>query len=87
MKMARPEHNTYDFPDDIITIYDVDGDIEHLKLVHGFSTKEEYIADIRKRHLGTDMIYAALSIFYMRKNKKLSDFYKNKVSISHFCRA
>ena len=83
--MARPEHNTYDFPDDIITIYDVDNDIDFLSLSHfGIRTKELYLADIRKRHLGTDRIYSELATFYLKKDKKLSQFYKDKVSINYY---
>ncbi len=85
--MGRPEHNTYDFPDDIITIYDVDNDIKLLTLTHGYSTKEEYLEDIRSRHLGTDRIYSELATFYYSRDKELYDFYRDKVSIHYYKRA
>jgi hypothetical protein len=82
--MARPEHNTYDFSDDIETVFDVDDDIETLTLLHGYSTKKEYLEDIRGRHLGTDRIYAELSAFYLDIDNKLSDYYYNKVSKGYY---
>lgn len=85
--MARPEHNTYDFSDDIETVFDVNNDLEMLTLLHGCSTKKEYLEEIRSRHLGTDRIYSELATFYYSRDKELYDFYRDKVSINYYKRA
>ncbi len=81
--MARPEHNTYDFPDDIETVFDVCKDKDIIKkFTKDSKTKSEYLEHIRKHKLGTDMIFCHLSIFYLaiKRDSRLHDFYDEKIS-------
>lgn len=76
--MIRPEHNTYDFPDDIETVFDVD--IEAAKAITDDDTKEEYLKSIRKLSLGTDFIYMQLSAYYGDVDESKADYYDSLIS-------
>ncbi len=81
--MARPEHNTYDFPDDIETVFDVCDDKDILeRFTKKSKTKSEYLEYIRKHKLGTDRIYMHLSIFYLavKRDRTLWKVYDEKIS-------
>lgn len=76
----RPEHNTYDFPDDIETIFDVCDEIKTARDITNHRNKQEYIKAIRKLKLGTDLIYLHLSFYYFFIDKELHIFYESKIS-------
>ena len=82
--MARPEHNTYDFPDDIETVFDVcenEEDLDVAKRMTWAEDKEDYLNLIREQDSGTDLIYLILESFFEYKgNKEKAEFYHNMIS-------